>query len=547
MFFFIFLLKMKIVHKTKKIHQNADELSRFQTYDDSHKKMNFSMTVIADNENFFQKIKIDFFNDKTFVKIVTKMKKLIENTKNMNENSTTQYQFYRWNIDKKLLYLKNKSNSDRLCVSASCHERIFKYAHDEHVHEEIKRTYNFFFRSIFIFKMKKIIIEYVISCSTCQFFKSSRLVLYDEFQSIKISTKSLKELSLNFILTLSMTSNNNNVILTITDRFSKWIKIISKNETMKTKNWSRFYWQHMIKNWSTSTKLISDRNFKFIFDFWTTIFQQCEATLGLTATYHSSTDDQAERSNQTIETTLRCLLMKKYEENWKNLLFQIKYALNTFENVSIKQSFFEMLYDIKSRNPLAAIVRKKSFEKKVNFLKNKKQIKMNAIDVFKMTQIKMIIQFDKSHKSFDLINKIYIKMTKTDHVEYSIPKSTFLTTKKIESFIIKRKVSFFAYELDFSSTMKIHSMISMIHLKQIKKNSFQKKNSAFKTSKSESIVIQNTSQYVIERVIRSEFRNDNSEFVIKWKKYKNITWKSEWKMLKNISNMIKKFQNRKKQ
>ena len=111
----------------------------------------------------------------------------------------------------------------------------------------------------------------------------------------------------------------------------------------------------------------------------------------------------------------------------------------------------------------------------MNFLKNKKQIKMNAIDAFKMTQIKMIIQFDKSHKLFDLINKIYIKMIKTNHVKYNISKSTFLTVKKIKSFIIKCKISFFVYEFYFSFTMKIHSMISMMHLKQIKKIHFKRK------------------------------------------------------------------------
>ena len=104
-----------------------------------------------------------------------------------------------------------------------------------------EKNVQFFSRSVFIFKMKKTIIEYVFLCSACQFFKFSKLLFYDQFQPIKTPTESLKKLSLDFILALSMTFKNSNIILTIINYFFKWIKVISKNKTMKAENQNKFY------------------------------------------------------------------------------------------------------------------------------------------------------------------------------------------------------------------------------------------------------------------------------------------------------------------
>ena len=170
----------------------------------------------------------------------------------------------------------------------------------------------------------------------------------------------------------------------------------------------------MIKNWNIFAKFINDRDSKFISNFWKIVFKQCEASLNLTTVYHSSIDEQTKRINQTIKIILRCLLVKRYEKNWQNILFQMKYALNIFENVVIIISFFEILYDVKFRNSLTAIIRKNVFKIETNFLKNRKQIRLNTIDAIKLAQTRMIIQFDKKHKSFDMTNKVYLKMTKID-------------------------------------------------------------------------------------------------------------------------------------
>ena len=161
-----------------------------------------------------------------------------------------------------------------------------------------------------------------------------------------------------------------------------------------------------------------------------------------------------------------------------------------------------------------------------------------------MAQIKMSVQFDKKHRSLELIEQVYLKKIKTERPKYHFFKSSSLSVKKLRFFQIKKKISLLIYELDLLKFLKIHSMISMIHLKQYKENFFDKKFSIIRDSTS--IIMKKQSQYVIERIVRAEKKDNKSRYIIKWKNYKNTIWESEVQMQKNIFDMIRRF-NKKRQ
>ena len=404
------------------------------------------------------------------------------------------------NSETKLFYLKIKFHSNRLCISKKCQKRFFQYDHDDHVHEKIHRIYDLLTRSIFIPKMRKLIVEYVINCFVCQLSKSSKQFSYDELQFIFLSLEPFFELNFDFIVGLSVIVQKNNAILSVTDRFFKYIKAVSSKKTMSTMKWKTFYWKFVVKNWEISAKLINDRDFKFNSNFWETIFKQCDAFLEMIAAYHPSVDGQTKRSNQTIETVLRCLLVKEYEEKWKKTLSHVKYSLNIFENRFTRISFFEIFYEIKSKNPLLKIVRKNPFsEKKKTFMKIKRQIKFDVMNAIHLTQTKMAALWNAKHRSPNLKKKVYLKMTKQNRSNYHLPKSNFLSIKKLSSFSIKKKVKNLIYELELSTSMKIHLVVSIIHLKQAKENDFHKKGSEIPSIGPAPVIVEGVPQYVVER------------------------------------------------
>ena len=150
----------------------------------------------------------------------------------------------------------------------------------------------------------------------------------------------------------------------------------------------------------------------------------------------------------------------------------------------------------------------------------------------------MILIFDKKHRSSRLENSMYFKLTKIENVEYHIFKTFSLSIKKIEFFKIKKKISDLTYQLNFLDHMnRMHDIMSMIHLKQIFQNFFNRE-----ISSSSVINFEEDNLYVMKKILRKKKQKQKNDYVVKWKKYKKLTWKFANRLKKNVFDMIKRFE-----
>jgi DNA polymerase III delta prime subunit len=133
------------------------------------------------------------------------------------------------------------------------------------------------------------------------------------------------------------------------------------------------------------------------------------------------------------------------------------------------------------------------------------------MNFLRLTQTRMTIIFDVKHKSFRFERKMFLKMTKLKKSEYHVLNQSSLSSKKLRSFKIIRKMSSLAYELKLSDFMKNHSIISVIHLKQAKKNSF--KRIVFTTSSS--LTENDEKMFVIEKILKKKSLNNTNELLVK--------------------------------
>lgn len=104
-------------------------------------------------------------------------------------------------------------------------------------------------------------------------------------------------------------------------------------------------------------------------------------------------------------------------------------------------------------------------------------------------------------------------MTKQEKIEYHILRSSFLTAKKLNSFVIRKKIKRLAYELNLFNNMKIHSIVSMIHLKQAKKNDFE--NNDFATLASKLIIVDDYEKYVAEKILKKKIKKSKPDYLMK--------------------------------
>lgn len=222
----------------------------------------------------------------------------------------------------------------------------------------------------------------------------------------------------------------------------------------------------------------------------------------------------------------------------------MKHALNIFENVFTKISSFEVLYDVKSRDFLFALTFRTSLDdfKEEKFLQRRLEIKNDVRNAIKLTWIKMTMFYNKKHRSTEFTRKIYIKIIKIDISSYHLSRIVFLLIKKINLFFIIRRMRDFTYELDLSLSMKIHLIIFIIHLEQAIEDKFIE----FVSDTSSSIIVEEQKHWVIKKIIKSEKWNRRENFLIKWKKFEERTWKSTKHLRENVSKLMRKFENSRK-
>ena len=89
------------------------------------------------------------------------------------------------------------------------------------------------------------------------------------------------------------------------------------------------------------------------------------------------------------------------------------------------------------------------------------------------------------------------------------------------------------YELKLSKHVRIYNVISIIHLKQTHFDDHERNILIF-----DSIEHDEKELYVIDRIVKNKKRDDEFEYIVKWKNYRKITWKFIKRIKADVLNMI---------
>ena len=141
-----------------------------------------------------------------------------------------------------------------------------------------------------------------------------------------------------------------------------------------------------------------------------------------------------------------------------------------------------------------------------------------------------------------LDEKVFLRL----HKEYilSFKLNVKLFNQRIDSFIIKHRVKRLTYELDLSSTWRIHSIILVTQLKSAssKSNSYNR----FSSNHSNVLKIENMfntdveKNYEIERLVSKRIRTYNkivvTQYLVRWLEYESKY--DEWKSLSALADCI---------
>ncbi|MBW0549983.1 hypothetical protein O181_089698 [Austropuccinia psidii MF-1] len=133
---------------------------------------------------------------------------------------------------------------------------------------------------------------------------------------------------------------NYNPCLIIVDRFSKSMRCLPCHKEDTAMDTALLFWNNIIYTCGVLKMIISDRDSKFTYEFWTNVYEILGNKLAFSTAYHPKTDGRAERIIQTMEDILRRLLAfgmeckdhEGYTHDWATLLPAVQLAYNTSLN-----------------------------------------------------------------------------------------------------------------------------------------------------------------------------------------------------------------------
>uniref|UniRef100_A0A3B3ICW3 Gypsy retrotransposon integrase-like protein 1 n=1 Tax=Oryzias latipes TaxID=8090 RepID=A0A3B3ICW3_ORYLA len=228
-----------------------------------------------------------------------------------------------------------------LYVPRSLRSDVITWAHASRLacHGGVTRTLCLLRRRFFWPSMTKDVKEYVAACTTCARSKTSNSPPSGLLHPLSTPGRPWSHIALDFVTGLPP-SQGNTVVLTVIDRFSKFVLFIPLPQLPTATETTEILVQHVFRHHGIPVDIVSDRGPQFVSQVWKAFCGALGATVSLSSGYHPQSNGQAERANQELETSLRCLADRN-SSDWSRYLVWAEYAHNTHPSSATGLSPFE--------------------------------------------------------------------------------------------------------------------------------------------------------------------------------------------------------------
>lgn len=246
-----------------------------------------------------------------------------------------------------LLYYKTllDSQCNRLVIPHfnQLPQKIIKNAHSSPTagHFGPWKTYNDLMDSFFWFNMMPTINKFCKHCEVCQKSNTSTQKTQGLFSPLPVPQGRWTDVTMDFVTGLPTTDSANDMIMVITDRFSKMSHFIPTVKTLTAESCAKLFLDCCIKHHGFPRKLTSDKDIRFMNRFWYTIHFLFGTSLLFSTTNHPQTDGQTERVNRILNQLLRKHCSNDHLQ-WDTYLPMVEFAYNSTYQDSIKCSPFEL-------------------------------------------------------------------------------------------------------------------------------------------------------------------------------------------------------------
>jgi transposase InsO family protein len=168
------------------------------------------------------------------------------------------------------------------------------------------------------------------------------------YQPLPILERSRDAISMDFVLGFPRTQRGVDSIFVVVDRFSNMTHFIPCQKTSDTTHITNLFFKEVIRLHGLPKSIVSDRDTKFIGNFWRTLWKKLGTNMEFSSAYHPQTDGKMEVVNRSLGDLLRSLVTEHHSQ-WDSILPQVEFAYNDSVNRSMGQSPFQVVYGMQLR------------------------------------------------------------------------------------------------------------------------------------------------------------------------------------------------------
>ncbi len=217
-------------------------------------------------------------------------------------------------------------------------------------HFGVAKTYETLKQHFYWPKMKRLVEKVCGSCMNCLQAKSKENN-HGLYTPLPVPEHPWVDISMDFVLGLPRSPKGNDSIFVVVDRFSKMAHFIPCRKTSDVHHVANLFFDNVVKLHGIPRTIVSDRDVKFLSDFWRSLWARLGTKLLYSTTAHPQTDGQTEVVNRTLGSILRALVGKN-KKSWESCLSIAEFAYNRASHSTTQHSPFYVVYGFNPLTPL---------------------------------------------------------------------------------------------------------------------------------------------------------------------------------------------------
>ena len=432
--------------------------------------------------------------------------------------------------NKRLRFLRHQDgvwyHGSRVCVPKDVELRrlLLKENHDAPYsgHQGWHRTLDLVARQFWWPRMTVDVKKYCRACESCQRAKPTHHQPPGLLQPLEIPTEPWESVSLDLITSLPRTRAGNDSIAVFVDRFSKRVILHPCTIATSAAEMATIFMDHVFTKHGMPLNLVSDRDPRFTSEVWECFMKALGTKLKRSTAYHPQTDGQTERTNRTVEQTLRQYVGPR-RDDWDLKLPVVEFALNNSVSASTGFTPFQLDAGRHPRTPMALLVPEQADRRippdATAMLEQRRELWERARLNIREAQTR--------YKQYADVRRVDVQFTVGEKALLAaehLPRRRGLVRKLEDKFLgpytIKRVISSVAYELDFGqdrgALAHIHPVFHVSQLRKVRADPINPP-----AARPGPIQVDGHDEYVIDELLQHRWNSAKRklQYQVRWQGY----------------------------